>query len=119
MYQLYKSFTGTANAGAQVQAIRSGRIVGVQWAIGADLDSDLETFVIELSLVPIYQSATNDAKGVISAMYGMATGTPAGVTSFNAFFPVDVPVQAGQLIYLNGTLATTTDVRALCLLSVR
>lgn len=120
-YYLYNTFTGTANAGAQIQIIQKGRIIGVQWCVTADLDADGEYFAVELSLVPIYQSDTNDSKGIISNIRQLAAVGAAGtaVSGTNLFVPVDVPVGAGQLLYLNGGLSGTQAVKTSCIVSVR
>lgn len=121
IYQLFKAFTATADAGAQLQIIKAGTIVGIQWSVLADLDADGEDFTVEASLVPIYQSNTNDAKGVLSSVRAQASIGAAGaiVCAINKFFPMQVPVGAGQLLYLNAILGTTADVQAQAIISVR
>lgn len=120
-YQLYKSFTATANAGAQIQIIKGGRIVGVQWSINAIVDG-AGSYVVECSLVPIFQSTTNDAKGVIASVsYQADSATAVGINGLGQvpFHPVDVPVSAGQLVYLNATIVNFAAANAFALLSVR
>jgi len=123
-YQLYKSFTTSTNAGAQLQIIKAGRILGVQWAVAQGVDSGSgEGFILEVSLVPIFQSTTNDARGVVSVVTSELNMVTSGMamSGLNLFFPVDVPVGAGQLLYLNyltvGTPPNAT--RATCLIQVR
>lgn len=120
-YLIYAAFTATANNAASTQIVKNGTILGVQWAIAADLDSSGETYALECSLVPTFQSRTNESQGVISAVadfFDLVTSGGGG-GRINAFFPVNVPVQGGQLVYLNGILTTTTDVKATCILTVR
>jgi len=119
-YFLFNSFTATADAGAQVQIVKNGRIRQVQWNCAADLDTDGELYVVELSLAPIFQGETNDAQGIVSiirARYHLLT-SGASDNGVNASFPVDVPVQAGQLLYLNAWMENGNVVEAGCLVWV-
>lgn len=117
-YSLYKAFTATTNAGAQVQMIKSGTIVGIQWHVCYDLDVAAETFIVECSLVPIFQATTNDVQGLIAAVSSFAADV-VGYDPINVFFPVSVPVQAGQMVYLNGLLTGVNVVNAGAILTVR
>jgi len=120
-YLLYAAFVASADAAAQIQIIRNGTIVGVQWACKGDLDANSEQFTVELSTTPVFQSQTNDSQGVLSAVAQEAVGAEAAgflVTGVNFFVPLKIPVQAGQLLYLNGLLAGTGGVSATAIVQV-
>jgi hypothetical protein len=120
-YLIYAGFTQSADAAAQIQIIRNGTIVGVQWSVFGDLDANSEYFQIELSTVPTYQSAINDTQGVLSAVGQQAAGAEAAgfaIIGVNLFVPLKIPVQAGQLLYLNSQLVGTGNVDATAIVQV-
>lgn len=116
--QLYASLTTTANAAAQIQLVRSGRIRGIQWSVFADFDADGELFTVEASLVPIFQSNDNDSQGTLSAIRSRTSNTVATV-GINRFFPLDIQIQANQLVYINCVLTGTGAVQAQAILHMQ
>jgi len=117
---LFATFAATANAQAYIEIVRACRLRQIQMSITHDLEVDNESFAIELSLVPYYQASTNDAQGILAVMSGRLTVLTAvgGVVSeMNKVFPCDIPLEAGQRIYLNGVLTGVNLVTAACVLT--
>lgn len=104
--QLYD--TGApGNNMAQVQVPTGGKLVGIQYAISGDLDSDAEVYTVALENVPTLQANTNEAQGTYAVwreQQGQAGAGDVNSTSgLNGYLPLpSIPVLAGQLLYLNG-----------------
>lgn len=111
VYKLYSASIG--DAVASVDVVKTGKIVGVQWAASGDLDADNETFAAELSFSSSNGLATHDTKSSFSAIrqaLGLLT-SGASSTGVNAMFPMpDIMVAEGERMYLHttGTAITVT-----------
>lgn len=109
--QLYGTAAATASAVAQVTIPSAGRLRGIQFAITCDATADNSRVDLELSKVPSSQIATNGAQDpFFHTTWFKDGGDAAGTTTgnLNAFFPVDVPVRQGEIIYLHALVTTTT-----------
>jgi hypothetical protein len=111
---VYKLYSATvAEATASVDVVKTGKIVGVQWAVAGDLDADGENFAAELSFSSASGISTNDTKSSFSAIRqqnGLLT-SGAIATGVNVFFPLpDVLISEGERVYLHtsGTAITVT-----------
>jgi len=120
-YQIANTFAATANPGAFITVGPKGRIKGIQLSVWGDLEADGEFYVGDISMVPFGQTGTNDAQGVLAHFrerFNLLT-SGAAVSGINAFFPMDIPVNSGQQIYVNCTLSGTDEVRVACLIHVQ
>lgn len=117
IYTLYKAFTATTDGAVSVTMVRSCKIKGIQWSVQPDLDADGEIFSIELSKAPILGNRIHDSQGVLSCICGCCSLTTSGVgiTDYNLYQGVDIPIGAGEKLYLNGLLTGTTSVPATCI----
>lgn len=118
MIGVYAALTGTANNAAQVQVPRKGRLRGISWSIWADLDADLETAAIELSLLPVFQSTTNNTRNLLWSATLACNLTTSGsqISSQNGFTPMNVALDPIQILYVNGVLSGTTSASVALLL---
>ena len=111
---VYKLYTATVgDAAASVDIIKSGKIVGLQWAVVGDLDADGESYAAELSISSSSGLTTNDTKSSIATIRQMTALLTSGAvaTGINQFMPLpDVPVSEGERLYLHtsGTSITAT-----------
>lgn len=115
---MYAAFTATANNQASLQIPRRGILRGIQWTIIADLDADLEEGVVELSKVPVFQSTTNNTRNLILAVATHMALTTSGAmnTVRDGFCPMNLALSPIEILYVNGVLTGTQDVRVLFLL---
>jgi hypothetical protein len=111
---VYKLYSATVQeAAASLDIVKTGKIVGVQWAVAGDLDADGESFSAELSFSSSNGLTTNDTKSSFSTIRqqnGLLT-SGAIATGVNVFFPLpDVMVVEGERLYLHtsGTAITVT-----------
>jgi hypothetical protein len=111
---VYKLYSATVSeAAASLDVIKTGKMVGVQWACAGDLDADGESFAAELSFSSANGLATNDTKSSFSTIRqqnGLLT-SGAIATGINVFYPLpDIDVIEGERIYLHtsGTAITVT-----------
>lgn len=108
--QLYATGSSTASAVAQVTIPAAGRIKGIQAAVSFDQSADNSISAVELSKASASQIGTNGALDSfleIRQEYNLTT-SGASATGVNAYFPVDVPVRQGEIIYLHALATTTT-----------
>lgn len=94
---------GVENAVASIDVPEDGRLVGCQWAMYGDLDADQEFLEAELSFMATNQLSTNDARGAISSVKCRANLTTSGaaVNGVNTHHPMNLPVAAGERLYLH------------------
>lgn len=107
--QLYGTGSATATSVAQVTIPSAGRIVGVQVNLAVDCITDNGQVRTELSKVPTNQIGTNGALDPffeVGLFNNFATSGDA-TNGVNGFFPVDVAVRQGEIIYLHATIAGT------------
>jgi hypothetical protein len=107
--QLYATGSATATSVAQVTIPAAGRIVGVQIDFIIDSVTDNTLVRVELSKVPTNQIATNGALDPFLEVGQSGNFVTSGlaITGQNAFFPVDVSVRQGEIIYVHATVAGT------------
>jgi hypothetical protein len=102
VYKLYSASIG--DGVASVDVVKTGKIVGIQWAASGDLDADGETFAAELSFSSSSGLTSNDTKSSISAIRqqnGLLT-SGAIATGINQMFPMpDVQISEGERLYLH------------------
>lgn len=107
--QLYGTGSATATAAAQVTMPSAARIRGVQVSFLIDSITDGAVVRAELSKVPTNQVATNGALDPFLevGMAGNFVTSGLAQTGICQFFPVDVPVRQGEIVYLHVTVAGT------------
>jgi hypothetical protein len=103
---MYAATTGgSQNALAAIDIPAEGLLVGVEWAVTADLDADAEYAFIELGFGSTITLGNNDTRSRISVMsLGQATFTAgqAVVGQGNGFTKLpDLPVGIGERLYLH------------------
>lgn len=111
IYKLYGVVTTTANNIASIQLVRSGKIKGIQAAAYVDSNTDNAQLIVEASLVPVNQIAVNDTQGQLCELRWAGNFVTSGLSSegINEFLPMDVPVQAGEKVYLNAQVGGTVS----------
>lgn len=114
---------GTEDGAASIDIPEDGTIVGVKWAVSADLDADQEEVAAELSFIQSGQLTTNDSRGIIDLVRIRMALTTSGVStvSINQFTPMDLSVAGGERLYLNllATASTVSSVNAMIHLLTR
>lgn len=109
-YKLQATATATANAAAQIDIRRNGRILGVQIILSLSATpANNDNLLVEVSLYPTGQFTTNDAMGIIAmgtiSSAILTSGSIQGANIYKPSFGMDVRV--GDRIYLhfseNGT----------------
>lgn len=107
---MYGTTAATANNIANIPVPRRGKIRGLQYSVYADLDADGEAAAWELSLLPVFQSTTNNTRNLIATFRVGATDVAgAGLVenSINGFVPLNIDVDPLQILYMNAVLAGT------------
>jgi hypothetical protein len=107
--QLYATGSATATSVASVTIPAAGRIVGVQVGLAIDSITDGGQVRAELSKVPTNQIASNGALDPFLEVGTFNNFVTSGMANpnVNAFFPVDITVRQGEIIYLHVTVAGT------------
>lgn len=107
--QLYGTGAATATSVAQVVIPSQGRIVGIQVMLMVDSITDNAQVRIEVSKVPTNQTTTNGALDPMLEVGLSGNFVTSGLaqTGVNQFFPVDVPVRQGEIVYFHATVAGT------------
>lgn len=110
MIGFYAAFTGTANNQANIPVPRRCRLRGISFFLTADLDADLESFFAELSLLPVFQTTTNNTRNCLFSVGLQANLTTSGaiVSAVSGFQPMDIQLDPLQILYLNGVMNGTT-----------
>lgn len=87
----------------------AGRIAGIQVDFSIDSITDGAQVRCELSKVPTNQIAVNGALDPFFeiGLYGNFVTSGLAQTGVNQFFPVDVPVRQGEIVYLHVTVGGT------------
>lgn len=109
--QLYGTGSATATSVASVTIPTAGRIVGVQAAVSYDVNTDGGGIKLELSKVPTNQIDTNGALDPFLQLNMANNLATSGMAApmVNAFFPVDISVRQGELIYLHASVGGTAS----------
>lgn len=107
--QLYGTGAATATGVASVTIPSAGRIVGIQVSLAVDSITDNAMARLELSKVPTNQIATNGALDPFLEVDIAGNFATSGLaqTGVNQFFPIDVSVRQGEIIYLHATVTGT------------
>lgn len=107
--QLYGTGAATATSVASVTIPTAGRLVGVQADVQMDSVTDNAQVRLELSKVPTNQIGTNGALDPFLevGMFGNFVTSGLSAFSVNQFFPVDVGVRQGEIVYLHATVSGT------------
>lgn len=105
--QLYGAGSATANAVAQVIIPTAGRIKGIQAMLTVDSVTDNSQVRCELSKTATGNITTNGAQDPFLSIGTFINGTQVAPNGQNQFFPVDVPVRQGEIIYLHAVVAGT------------
>lgn len=102
-YKIYATAGASANAHANITIQRNGRIKAFRWANAYDGPADNARCDLELSLVALSQIGTNDTIGSLDETRFFSSFTTSGkdVAAVNVQRSVDIPVAAGERIYLN------------------
>lgn len=104
---------GTENNIASIDVPMNGHLVGVDFDLLADLDTDGDHATVELSFGSTGSSTTNDTRSRIAtctvgaAAVLTAVGVSVGRGSKYVQLP-DIPVGMGERIYLHSLAAATT-----------
>lgn len=117
-YQFY-STASQANATSR-QIIAPGVIYGISWACYLDAAADSNALSAELSFQSASQMSTDNAQGVIDSIVAWANLGAAGfdISSIaKAIMGLYIPIQTGQLIYLNTSITGAAFVKAILYVS--
>jgi len=115
---MYAGATGGAqNAIASIDVPANGDLVGVDWDVNSDMDTDLDITTFELSFGSTSSITTNDTRSRISTC---ATGAVSILTAVGASVGKgtkyvalpDIPVGMGERIYLHALSGATTPASA-------
>lgn len=116
-YKVYGSSGSTTANLANVQMVKSGRVKTVKWSNAFDSVTDNSRIVGELSIQPTSVVAQNDSRGPIDQFEWLANGTaPLGFQNDQSL--VDVPIAAGERLYLNVTVTGTVTGYFTCIVGV-
>jgi hypothetical protein len=114
VYQFYAT-TFQANA-ANRQILNNGVIVGVTWACALNSVTDDQELGAELSFQAASGLTTDNAQGIIDAVEIYANVLTSGIYNGSvckSCFGIVIPVQIGQLVYLNTAGAGANKTKAL------
>jgi hypothetical protein len=116
--KLYGTGSATANNVANVTIPSSGRIRGVQVCISVDSITDNAQIDLEVSRASATEINVNGAQQCVSQVSVRNNFVTSGMvgSAVATFFPVDVPVTQGQIIYLHAVVVGTVTYFATFLL---
>lgn len=108
--KLYGTGSATANAVAQVTIPSRSRLVGVQACIRLDQVADNSSVVLELSKASATEVAVNGSQQCVAMWgnYANLVTSGIGMGGINVFYPVDVSLDQGQILYLHAAVTTST-----------
>lgn len=105
-YQLYYSFTASANDPVHIDIRQSGEIVGIDFELYTSSAATTgDTAVVELGFNSTMQ-ATHDAQNLIASISCVGFLTTSGAACIRSgkwCGPMAVPVKAGDRLYFNVT----------------
>jgi len=107
-YKIYAAYSITANGIGSIQILRSGRIRSVRWAADINTILDNSQAVIELSFANTSQIGTSNTIGVVDELRMWANFVTSGLmlSAVHVQRILDMPVNAGEILYLNTVVAT-------------
>lgn len=108
--QLSASGSGTASAVASVTIPTAGKIKGCIAAVGMDIVADNGLVRLELSKVANSQILVNGAQDpfLTLQLYNNLVTSGMSPTGVNQFYPLDIDVRQGELIYVHAAVTTAT-----------
>ena len=108
-HKLYATGSASGNNNANIIIPSRGKIVGVQWAVHFDSTTDGAFCTLEISRASVNEIAINAAQQSVSEIHFGSNFVTSGLGQFgvNAFFPVNVPMEQGQALYLHSIVAGT------------
>lgn len=111
--KIYATGTADTNNAASVQVPSRCRLLGVQWALDADMVTDGASVIAEISLASTNEIAVNQAQQCVSEVRLFNNLATSGMTAVgvNTFFPVDLSLIQGQLVYLHFLVDGTVTFR--------
>lgn len=117
MYAVISSSSGNL---ANIQIARAGHIRSIRWAIGADMPADNASFAVECSLSPSSALASSDVFGPLDEVRVYANLTTSGAYNggVNVQRILDMPVAAGERLYLNAAVSGTVSAVTACYIDV-
>lgn len=117
--KMYAAPAGGDETLATMDVPMHGNIIGVEWAAYADLDADGDLAEAQVSFRSAGSFNTNDDRGVISEIrMGIQLVTSGiGNNHVNKYTPLpDIPVGAGERLYLHTSNTASTPGLVSCLL---
>lgn len=120
VYKLYAAISSTGTNLATVTMVRPGRIRSIRWASGADVSADNSYSDVELSFQAVSNVNVNDTTGSIDELRSQSNFTTSGQMqgAIHKQSLVDIPVSAGDRLYLNATNSGTHSARVTCFVDV-
>lgn len=120
-YKIYANLTATATAAANIQFIRGGRIKSIRWEADVDAPADNAAIAAELTFdggtTCLGTNDTNRSFSELRHFTNLTTsGGFSGRLSKQEF--VDVPVLAGEKVYLGTVISGTVACRTTVFLDV-
>jgi len=111
---------GTQDALAMIDIPQDGFLIGIDWDINGDLDSDGDELRLEMSFIATNQLAQNDVRGRISSASARAvvlTSVGGHIVSVQKWLDgFDIPVSAGERLFLHSL--TTAAAVAVCVVNL-
>lgn len=108
--QLYATGAATATSAAQVTFPVAGTIKGCHLALSVAATANGSLVTLEFSKVPTNQAGTNGAQDPFLEVRKYLNTAANGmyIDGLNQFFPLNVPVKAGDIVYVHATVTTAT-----------
>lgn len=102
------AISASANAVVSMQILRSGRIRSIRWSAML-VAITVGTGVAEISFSNISQIATNNTVGVVDELKAASNLLTSGLSSssISSQRMLDIPVNAGEILYLNAVIGGT------------
>ena len=117
---------GAENGVANVDVPEDGQIVGIQWAMNANLNAIGEFALVEISFIQTLQEATNDSRGIITIIRSEleVVTSGGGNVAVNLFVPFGgggLDVQGGERLFMNmsASAGVVTNANAVIHLNTR
>lgn len=106
--QLYATGAATASAVANVTIPTAGKLRGVSIHLFWDSSADNSRITIEYSKIPTSQIAVNGSQEPILTVGSYQNGAAANLGAVNGYWPLDVDVRQGEIIYVHANITTAT-----------
>lgn len=108
-YKLYGSGSAAGDNVQNVLIAKSGRIKSIRWEVSFDAVADNSVLGLELSSRSTSQISTHDSTGDFSQVRSYTNLVTSGIFMGRASKQelVDIPIAAGERLYLHAGLVTT------------